>query len=129
VARNNIERSKDMNAQALILNLKKNTLEDAESNIHRLEYENYYFTVKIIYNGDYINDKINKAIDRDNLKVMSKSKSPLYSPSMGYANENITVTIPALTLFDEEQISIFNEKYMATVETKSKLEEIIDKYF
>jgi len=118
-----------MNAQALILNLKKNTLEDAESNIHRLEYENDYFTVKIIYNGDYINDKINKAIDRDNLKVMSKSKSPLYSPSMGYANENITVTIPALTLFDEEQISIFNEKYMATVETKSKLEEIIDKYF
>ena len=57
----------------------KNTLEDPTSNIHRVEYENNYYIIKIIYNGDYSYDKVRNDVKKENIKILSKSKDPLYT--------------------------------------------------
>ena len=111
------------------LTLIKNTLQDNESNVKRLEFENDYFTIKLIYNGDYVQDKTNDTISKENIRIFSKAKSPLYCPIIGYASGNVSVTLPSITLFENKTLMDFNNKFIATFETKMQLEQIIENYF
>ena len=117
---------KQMNTE---LTLIKNTLRDNESNVKRLEFENDYFTIKLIYNGDYVQDKTNDTISKENIRIFSKAKSPLYCPTIGYANGNISVTLPSITLFENKTLTDFDNKFIATFKTKLQLEQIIENYF
>ena len=105
----------------------KNTLEDPKSNVPRVEYENEYYIIKIIYNKNYIEDKKSNTLSKENIKIVSKAKDSLFAPHIGFANGNVTITLPSITLYDTEMLAKFTEKYEAACTTKAQIEDTLEK--
>ena len=118
---------KEVHDMVTELNIIINTLEDPSFNIHRIEFEQNYYTIRIIYNGDYIDDKAKNNIKRKNFKILAKSKNPLYAPAIGYANGNVTMKLPGVTLFDSSDLKRFDENYNAACKTIVQIENEIKK--
>ncbi len=107
----------------------ENTLEDPKKFLPHIKFESGNFTIKIIYNGNYIADKANNAIQEELIVPHIKSRGSFINLELGGGNPYLDLSMCCIMIKTKEDVEELSRQLMVSVEAVDDVKSVYESYF